>query len=205
MESQVDIMAEAAGMDPLAFRLHNLSDERMRRVLQAAAESFGHRWKQAPSGSGVGVACTDYLNTYVATMAELSVHEQTGHVQVKRVVCAQDTGEVINPEGVRLQVEGCVTMGLGYALAEQVRFRGGDVLDRNFDTYQIPRFSWLPQIEVVLVDNHDMPPTGCGEPAITTMGAVLANAVHDATGARLFELPMTPQRITAAVRGNMLQ
>jgi CO/xanthine dehydrogenase Mo-binding subunit len=200
MESQVDIMAEGAGMDPLAFRLHNLTNARMRKVLEAAADTFGRRWEKAPSGGGFGVACTDYHSTYVATIAEVAVNRETGHVQVKRVVCAQDTGEVINPEGVRLQVEGCVTMGLGYALAEEVRFRGGDVLDRNFDTYRIPRFSWLPVIEVVLVDNHDLPPTGCGEPAITTMGAVLANAVHDAIGARLFELPMTPQRITAAMR-----
>jgi isoquinoline 1-oxidoreductase len=198
MESQVDIMAAAAGRDPLAFRLRNLTDERMRRVLEAAADRFGHPWSKAPSGRGFGVACTDYHNTYVATMAEVEVQAETGHVQVKRVVCAQDTGEVINPEGVKLQVEGCVTMGLGYALSEEVQFWGGEVLDRNFDTYQIPRFSWLPQIEVVLVDNDDMAPQGCGEPAITTMGAVLANAVHDAVGARLFELPMTPQRITAA-------
>ena len=144
------------------------------------------------------MACTDYHGTYVATMAEVAVDESSGHVRVKRVVCAQDTGEVINPEGVRLQVEGCVTMGLGYTLTEEVRFRGGEILDRNFDTYRIPRFSWLGHIEVVLVDNPDLPPQGCGEPAITTMGAVVANAVHDAIAARLFELPMTPERIIRA-------
>jgi isoquinoline 1-oxidoreductase len=199
MESQVDIMAEAAGMDPLAFRLHNLTDQRMRRVLEAAADRFGQQWAKAPSGSGFGVACVEYHGTYVATMAQVSVDRETGHVRVQRVVCAQDTGEVINPRGVRLQVEGCVTMGLGYALSEQVRFWGGEVLDKNFDTYQLPRFSWVPQIEVVLVDNDDLPPQGCGEPAITTMGGVIANAIHDAIGVRLFELPMTPQRITAAL------
>ena len=133
-------------------------------------------------------------------MAQVSVDRETGHVRVQRVVCAQDTGEVINPQGVRLQVEGCVTMGLGYALTEEVRFWGGEVLDKNFDTYRIPRFSWAPQIEVVLVDNPDLSPQGCGEPAITTMGAVVANAVHDAIGVRLFELPMTPERITAALQ-----
>jgi CO/xanthine dehydrogenase Mo-binding subunit len=200
MESQVDIMAEAAGMNPLEFRLHNLANERMRRVLEAAAASFGQDWQKAPSGGGVGIACTDYVNTYVATMARVAVDRETGQVRVERVVCAQDTGEVINPEGVRLQIEGCVTMGLGYALTEKVRFWGGEVLDRNFDTYQIPRFSWLPQIEVVLVDNHDLPPQGCGEPAITTMGAVIANAVHDAIGVRMYELPMTPDRIREAVQ-----
>jgi nicotinate dehydrogenase subunit B len=200
MESQMDIMASAAGMDPLAFRLHNLTDARMRRVLEAAAGTFGQQWAKAPSGGGFGVACTDYQNTYVATMAEVAVHKQTGNVQVKRIVCAQDTGEVINPEGVRLQIEGGITMGLGYALAEEVRFQGGDILDKNFDTYQIPRFSWQPKIEAVLVDNHDLPPQGCGEPAITTVGAVIANAVYDAIGARMFELPMTPERIRKALQ-----
>jgi nicotinate dehydrogenase subunit B len=198
MESQMDIMASAAGMDPVAFRLHNLTDARMRRVLEAAAETFGQQWAKAPSGRGFGVACTSYQNTYVATMAEVAVDRQTGNVQVKRIVCAQDTGEVINPEGVRLQIEGGLTMGLGYALTEEVRFQGGDVLDKNFNTYQIPRFSWQPKIEAVLVDNQDLPPQGCGEPAITTVGAVIANAVYDAIGARLFELPMTPERIRKA-------
>lgn len=200
MESQMDLMAEASGMDPLAFRLHNLTDPRMRAVLGAAADRFGHRWSRTPSGHGVGMACTDYQNTYVATMAEVSVDTQTGAVRVKRVVCAQDTGEVINPGGIRLQIEGCVTMGLGYVLSEQVRFRGGDILDRNFDTYEIPRFSWTPEIETVIVENPDLPPQGCGEPAITTMGAVVANAVHDALGIRLFELPMTPERVLKAVQ-----
>jgi isoquinoline 1-oxidoreductase len=195
MESQIDIMAEAADQDPLTFRLNHLQNERMRRVLQAAADRFGRQWTKAPSGRGYGVACTDYSGTYVAMMAEVDVDKSAGTVQVGRVVCAQDTGEVINPEGVRLQIEGCITMGLGYCLSEQVRFRGGEVLDENFDTYQLPRYSWLPTIETVLVENDVMPPQGCGEPAITAMGGVIANAVHDATGVRLFELPMTAERI----------
>jgi isoquinoline 1-oxidoreductase len=200
MESQVDIMADAAGMDPLAFRLHNLEDERMRRVVAAAAEKFGREWAKAPSGRGYGLAITNYNDTYVASMAEVEVDRATGLVRAKRVVCAQDTGEVINPEGVRLQIEGCITMGLGYALSEEVRFKGGEVLDRNFDTYSLPRFSWLPQIETVLVENGELPPFGCGEPAITPMGAVIANAVYDAVAARMFVLPMTPSRILGAIR-----
>ena len=145
------------------------------------------------------MACTDYKGTYVATMAEVKVDETSGVVQVKRVVCAQDTGEVINPEGVRLQIEGCITMGLGYVLSEEIRFKGGKILDENFDTYELPRFSWLPQIETILVDNPAMPPKGCGEPAITPMGAVIANAVYDAIGIRLYELPMTPARVKKAI------
>ncbi len=88
--------------------------------------------------------------------------------------------------------------GLGYALAEEVRFRGREILDHNFDSYEIPRFSWLPRIETVLVDNPEVPASGCGEPPIVNMGAVLANAIYDAVGARLLQLPMTPARVKAA-------
>ncbi|UCG94323.1 MAG: xanthine dehydrogenase family protein molybdopterin-binding subunit, partial [Candidatus Aerophobus sp.] len=200
IESHIDIMAEEAGMDPLEFRLLNLTDNRMKRVLNVAAERFKHPFSKAPSGKGYGIACTDYLGTYVATMAEINVDKRTGEIRVERVVCAQDTGEVINPEGVRMQIEGCITMGLGYCLSEEVRFRGGRILDENFDTYEIPRFSWLPKIETVLVDNPEMAPQGCGEPAITSMGGVIANAVYDAIGIRLFMLPMTPARIKEAMK-----
>lgn len=199
MESHVDVMAEAAGMDPLSFRLHNLTDERMKKVLMAAADKFGKSFSAAPSGKGYGLACTDYLGTYVATIAEIDLDKKSGGIQVKRVVCAQDTGEVINPEGVRMQIEGCITMGLGYCFTEEIRFSEGRILDENFDTYEIPRFSWTPKIETVLVRNPEMPPQGCGEPAITPMGAVMANAVFDAIGKRMFTLPMTPDRIRKAL------
>ena len=199
-ESHIDSLAEAAGLDPVAFRLKNLANDRMKRVVEAAAARFGHSFAKAPTGRGYGVAITDYLNTYVATMAEVEVDKAKGTVRVLRVVCAQDTGEVINPEGARMQIEGCVTMGLGYALTEQVRFKDGRVLDENFDTYEVPRFSWLPKIEVVLVDNPDLAPQGCGEPAVTTMGAVVANAIYDAIGVRMFMLPMTPARILEALK-----
>jgi nicotinate dehydrogenase subunit B len=202
MESQIDIMAAAAGVDPLTFRLMNLTDKRMRNVLNLAAEKFGHRFANAPSKRGIGIACSDYKGTYVATMAEVKVDESSGAIRIQRVVCAQDTGEVINPEGVRLQIEGCITMGLGYVLSEEIRFSGGKIFDENFDTYELPRFSWLPEIETVLVDNPGMPPQGCGEPAITPMGAVIANAVYDAVGVRLYELPMTPARIKEALTKN---
>jgi CO/xanthine dehydrogenase Mo-binding subunit len=95
-------------------------------------------------------------------------------------------------------MEGCITMGLGYALTEEVHFQGGKILDTNFDTYELPRFSWLPRIETVIVDSKEAPQGG-GEPAIIVMGAVIANAIHDATGARLFQLPMTPERIKTAL------
>jgi nicotinate dehydrogenase subunit B len=199
IESHIDVMAHEAGMDPLEFRLHNLADERMKKVLMAAAEKFGRSFAKAPSGKGYGLACTDYLGTYLATIAEVKVNQNSGEVKAERVVCAQDTGEVINPEGVKMQIEGCITMGLGYCFTEEIRFSKGKILDENFDTYEIPRFSWTPKIETVLVDNPEMPPQGCGEPAITAMGAVMANAVYDAIGKRLFTLPMSPARIKQAL------
>lgn len=199
-ESHIDILACRAGMDPLQFRRVNLSDKRMLRVLDAAARQFGWTPAKSPSNRGVGVACAIYLGTYVATMAEVAVDKASGRVQVKRVVCAQDQGVTVNPDGSRQQIEGSITMGLGYALTEEVRFADGRVLERNFDSYEIPRFSWLPRIEAVLIDNPDNAASGCGEPPIVTIGAVLANAIFDATGARLFQLPMTPERLQQAMR-----
>ena len=107
---------------------------------------------------------------------------------------------VINPEGAKIQMEGCITMGLGYALTEEVHFKGGRVLDTNYDTHEIPRFSWVPKIETVLIENNETAPQGGGEPAIILMGALIANAIHDATGARLFQLPMTPDRVKIALQ-----
>ncbi len=198
-ESQIDMMAAKAGADPVDFRLKNLTDKRIIGVLKTAAEKFGWAPKNAPSGRGFGVACGTDAGAFVAWIAEVEVDKTSGKIQVKRVVCAQDMGIVINPEGAKIQMEGCITMGLGYALAEEIRFKGGEVHDLNFGSYKLPRFSWLPQIETVLVDDQDLSPQGGGEPAIIGMGAVLANAVFDATGARLFQLPMTPKRVKEAI------
>ncbi len=198
-ESHIDILAAKAGIDPLEFRLENLKDERMIRVLQAAAKKFGWKPAKAPSGRGYGIAAGIDAGTYVAHIAEVKVNKKTGHVQVKRVVCAQDMGLSINPEGAKIQIEGCITMGLGYALSEDIHFKGGEIFDMNFDTYEIPKFSWLPRIETVLIDDREAAPQGGGEPPIICMGAVIANAIYDATGARLLQLPMTPARIKAAM------
>jgi CO/xanthine dehydrogenase Mo-binding subunit len=104
-------------------------------------------------------------------------------------------GLVINPQGATLQMEGCITMGLGYALTEGIRFRGEEVLDVNYDTYSLPKFTWLPEIKTILIDNKESPSLGGGEPAIVNMGAVIANAIYDAAGIRMKQLPMTPERI----------
>jgi nicotinate dehydrogenase subunit B len=198
-ESHVDVMAAAVKLDPVEFRLRNTSDERMRRVLQAAAKAFGWTPAVAPSRRGWGVACGIDSGSYAVLVAEVKVDRASGKIRVERVVCAQDMGVVVSPDGAAMQVEGCITMGLGYVLAEELRFRDGKILDENFDTYELPRFSWLPRIETVLVKNDGLTPQGGGEPAIVPMGAAIANAVFDATGARLFRLPMTPARVKAAL------
>jgi len=198
-ESHIDIMAAAAGVDPLDFRLRNTKDERARRVLQEAARKLGWTPARGPSGRGFGIACGIDSGSYAALAAEVKVDRAKGTVEVVRVVCAQDMGVVVNPVGATMQVEGCITMGLGYVLREELHFEGGRIGDENFDTYELPRFSWLPRIETVLVTNDALPPQGGGEPAIVPMGAVIANAVFDATGARVFRLPITPDRLRAAL------
>jgi len=198
-ESQIDIMAAAAGADPLEFRLDHLERPKMSGVLRAAAETFGWSPSTPPSGRGFGVATGTDVDTDVAVMAEVEVDRHTGMVTVKRVVAAQDMGLAVNPAGAKLQMEGCVMMGLGYALSEDIHFEGGKILDLNFGTYKLPLFSWLPEIETVLVDSGDPHPHGGGEPAIICMGAVIANAIYDAIGARVFQLPMTPERVLAAL------
>lgn len=194
-ESHIDLLAAKAGIDPLEFRLKNLTDVRMKGVLQAAAAKFGYTPKAGSSGRGYGIACGTDAGTWVASIAEVKVDKATGAIEVVRIACAQDMGLVVNPDGARQQMEGCLTMGLGYTLTEEVRFANGAVLDKNFGSYAIPRFSWVPKLDTVFVDNPDKPPQGGGEPAIITMGAVVANAVFDATGARLTQLPLTRARV----------
>ena len=201
-ESQIDLMAAAIGADPVEFRLHNTSDTRMLRVIRAAAKASGWKPGAAPrrTGRGRGVACGIDAGTYVALVADITVDRTSGAISVDRLVAAQEMGVVVNPEGATMQMEGCLTMGLGYPLTEELRFEGGRILDTNFDTYSIPRFSAVPRIETVLVPNDDLAPQGGGEPAIVPMGAVLANALFDATGARLYRLPLTPERVRAALK-----
>lgn len=198
-ESQIDIMAAAAKLDPLEFRLRNAKDERLRRVLKAAAEAAGWKAAPGPSGQGRAIAVAEDAGTFCALVAEVDVDRKTGAIRVKRVVAAQDMGIVINPEGAKMQMEGCINMGLGYVLTEELRFNGGEILDANFDTYELPRFSHVPRIETVLIRNDELTPQGGGEPAIVPMGAVIANAVFDATGVRMYRLPMTPKRVLAAL------
>ncbi|HUX95437.1 MAG TPA: molybdopterin cofactor-binding domain-containing protein [Bacteroidales bacterium] len=200
-ETQIDIMAAAAKMDPLDFRLKNLKDQRMIDTLKAAADKFGYvPAKKYPSGRGIGIAVGTDVGTMVAEIAEVEVDRKAGTVKVKRIVCAQDMGMCVNPHGSTMQMEGCLTMALGYTFSEEIRFEGGNVIDRNFDTYDITRFSWLPKMETVILDRMDQVPHGGGEPAIIAVGAVIGNAIFDATGARMLMMPHTPERVLEALK-----
>jgi CO/xanthine dehydrogenase Mo-binding subunit len=145
------------------------------------------------------MACGIYSNSCNAAFAEVAVNRSTGSVEVKRLVMALDVGLVVNPDGMRQQAESCVMMGMGSALTEEVKFRNGEVLTRNFDAYPLARFSWLPKVEIALMDNPESASLGGGEAPMIVMGPVLANAIFDAVGARVLQMPMTPERVKASL------
>lgn len=200
-ESHIDIMARRANMDSVEFRLNNLNNERVIRPLKAVAKKFGWTTNRSlPAGTGWGVALGEDVNVYVAMMAEVEVNRETGIVVVKRVVCSQDMGQVVNPQGAMLQIEGGITMGLGYALSEDIKFEGGSVKTSSFSNYEITRFSVTPPIiETVFIDDMDAHQLGGGEPSVICVGAMIANAIYDACGARLYQMPLTPERILKAL------
>jgi len=199
-EMQVDVMAAAAGIDPLEFRLKNLKDEKMIEVLKKVADMFGYKPGKGKGGRGVGMAIGTDVDSLVAQMAEVEVDKKSGKVKVLRMACAQDMGQCVNPQGATLQMEGCMTMGLGYALAEELSYEGGNIITRGFDSYDIPKFSWLPKIDTFIIQRINEPPHGGGEPAIITVGAVVGNAIFNATGARLTRMPFTPERVLEAIK-----
>src|SRR5262249_12490312 len=191
-ESHIDEMARTIGMDPLAFRLKNLKEERMRAVLEAAARTFG--WgRKSGTDHGVGIAVGAEKGGYVATCAEVSVDRSSGRVQVVRAVTAFDCGAVINPDHLKNQVEGAVIMGLGGALFEAIAFEDGKIQNPKFSKYRVPRFRDTPELEVVLIDRKDVPPAGAGETPIVAIAPAVGNAIFDATGARLRSMPMVPR------------
>ncbi len=198
-EVQVDLMAVKAGMDPVEFRLKNLGNQHVIDVLTEVAKMADWKPAKSPSGRGLGVAIGLDAGTYVAHIAKVDVNKETGEVKVLKVWVAQDMGFCVNPQGATIQMEGCINMGMGYALKEVIEFEGGKVKTSNFDNYDLPRFSWIPEIETKILERYEAPQGG-GEPAIVCMGAVIANAVYDQTGARLYEMAMTPERVLAALK-----
>ena len=198
-ESHIDATAHVAGIDPLEFRLNNMKDKNMSKTLKLAADTFG--WdREKPEGHGYGIALGADAGTLVAIIAEVHVDKTTGVVQPIRVVCSQDMGQVVNPHGAKVQTEGGITMGLGYALYEDIEFDWGKIKSKNFKNYKITRFSNTPKIECVFIDKMDSKPQGGGEPAIVCVGGAIANAVFDASGARVNRMPVTPERILDAIQ-----
>jgi len=191
-ESFMDELAHQAKLDPLDFRLKNLRDDRLRAVLEAAAKKFGWpRTKRSP-GEGFGIAGGVEKGGYVATCAEVAVDRATGAVRVARVVTAFECGAIVNPDGLRNQVEGSNIMGLGGALFEAVEFEDGRILNAAFSKYRVPRFKDVPAIETVLLDRKDLPSAGAGETPIVGVAPAVGNAIFSATGVRLRSLPMVP-------------
>lgn len=201
-ESHIDVLADKIGMDPLAFRLKNLSDAKMERTLRLAAKTFNYTSAKTGKNKGCGMALGFDAGTYVAIIAEVHVDPVSGEVTPIRIVCAQDMGQVVNPHGARVQTEGGITMGLGYALYEDIQFNGGEVKTHNFHQYEITRFSVTPPIEAVFIDDMESPPQGGGEPAIICVGGAIANAVFHASGARVLQMPITPERILNSIKNN---
>jgi nicotinate dehydrogenase subunit B len=197
-ESFMDELAHAAKMEPLAFRLKNLKDERLRAVFQAAADKFGWGAPKTAEGRGFGIAGGFEKGGNVATCVEIQVDRRSGEVRVVRVVTAFECGAIVNPDGLRNQIEGANIMGLGGALFESVKFENGKILNARFSKYRVPRFSDTPTIEVVLLDRKDIPSAGAGETPIVGIAPAIGNAIFDATGIRLRALPMVPDGLKTA-------
>jgi nicotinate dehydrogenase subunit B len=201
IESFMDELADVAGSDPLAFRLSHLKDPRARAVLQAAADKAG--WTPGKKGdgrNGRGIAFCRYksIGMYAAAVVDVEVDRKTGVVRVPRVVMAADIGRVVNPDGAKNQLEGGIVQAVSLTLKEQVAFDRKEITSRDWSGYPILRFPEVPGVEVVLMDRSD-PSLGAGEGSLPPTSAALANAFAHATGRRIRELPMTPERVKASL------
>jgi nicotinate dehydrogenase subunit B len=196
-ESHMDELAHLVNMDPLEFRLKNLKNERLRAVFEAAAKKFGWRQAKAP-GHGFGMGGGFEKGGNVATFAEVAVDRSSGNVKVVRLTTAFECGAIVNPDGLRNQLEGANIMALGGALFEAIEFENGQILNGRFSDYRLPRFSDVPLLETVLIDRKDIPSAGAGESSLVGVAPAIANAIFDATGVRLRSLPLVPNGVKAA-------
>lgn len=193
-ESFMDELALASGSDPLAFRLRHLPKDRLRTVLEAAAERFN--WsarREKLKGSetrGIGLACGTEKGSYAAACVEIEVDAKAGRYRVLEICEAFECGAIQNPLNLRKQVEGCIIQGLGGALQEEIRFASGRILNPRFSDYSVPRFKDVPLIETVLVNRPDLPSVGAGETPIVPVAPAIANALAVATGARIRSMPI---------------
>jgi CO/xanthine dehydrogenase Mo-binding subunit len=210
VESFTDELAAAAGIDPIEFRLRGLKNPRGIELIKRVATMM--KWQPRPSpgrakdaaaprGRGMSYVHYKHSETLVAMGMEVAVERASGKIKVERVVCAHDCGQIINPDGVRAQVEGCILQTLSRVLMEEVKFDRSHVSSLDWSSYPILRFSEVPKLEITLVDRPNEPPLGAGEATCAAVGAALGNAVYDATGARLRTVPFTPERVKAELNG----
>jgi isoquinoline 1-oxidoreductase len=188
-ESHMDELAHAINMDPLEFRMKNLTDPRLRAVFQAAAERFGWGRSKPVVGHGFGIAGGVEKGGYVATCVEAEV-EANRKVTLRRVVQAWESGAIVNPNGLRNQTAGAIVQAIGGALFETIQFQNGNILNPHFAQYRVPRFRDMPEIDVILIDRKDLPSAGAGETGIVGLAPAVSNAIFAATGTRLRDMPM---------------
>jgi CO/xanthine dehydrogenase Mo-binding subunit len=202
IESFMDELAAAAGADPVAFRLRHLDDSRAKAVIEAAAERFGWAAFRPAAGAGRGFAFARYKNlaAYCAIALALRVEHETGRVRIGRIVAAVDSGQAVNPDGIRNQIEGAIVQAASWTLYEAVAFERRGVASADWSGYPIMRFPAVPEaIEVLVMDRPGLPFLGTGEAGQGPTAAALANAICDATGRRLRDLPFRPAAVKAAI------
>ncbi len=204
VEAFMDELAFAAGKDPLEFRLAAIKNPRGLEVLHKVRDMMQWDTRVQPRGDGQGrgIAYTHYKNneTLLAMGMEVSVDVKSGAIRVLRVACAHDCGQIIAPDGVRAQVEGCILQTISRALFEEVRFDTKMVTSTDWSSYPILTIPDAPKLDIVLIDRPNEPPMGAGEAATSPVAAVIANAVFDATGVRLRRAPFTPERVRQALQ-----
>jgi nicotinate dehydrogenase subunit B len=204
-ESFIDELAAAAGVDPVEFRLRHLNDARARAVVEAVAKRA--EWPNRPlpqsgnakSGRGVAFVQYDRTEAYVAAIADVDVNPTDGEVRVKRVTVAHDCGLIINPDGLRNQIEGNVIQATSRTLKEEVKFDRSVVTSLDWTLYPILRFPEIPEVVIELINRTDQPAVGAGEATTSPIAPAIANAIFDATGVRLRTVPFTPERVKAAL------
>jgi nicotinate dehydrogenase subunit B len=209
VESLTDEMAAAVGADPVEFRLRALTDPRAIDVIKKATEMIGWQARPSPNPNaaqgnlrvGRGMAYMRYKQSenYVALAMEVAVDRASGKISVRRITCAHDCGLIVNPDGLKNQVEGCILQTLGRTLHEEVKFDRSRVTSVDWASYPILRFAEVPPVEVALLNHPEIPSVGAGEAATAPVAAALANAIFDATRARLRTVPFTPERVESVL------
>jgi isoquinoline 1-oxidoreductase len=180
-ESFMDELAHAASMDPLEFRLKNLTNDRLKDVFKAAAEKFGWAKEKSSPTRGFGIGGGIEKGGHVATCVEVEINPKTRQVRIVRAVEAWESGAVVNPDGLRNQIQGAIVQGIGGALFEAIHFENGRILNPHFADYRVPRFSDVPEIDVVVLDRKDLPPAGAGETPLMGLAPAVGNAIFAAS------------------------